>query len=83
MQPNSGEQEYAFRIGINRIDGDDLLEVEVGGVKLNVLADSGTQSNSVDENTWEMLKAKNINLNVHLKLPHQISTSILMHKKLH
>ena len=39
---------------------DDLLEVEMGGVKLHVLADSGAYSNVIDERTWEELKAKHI-----------------------
>ena len=39
---------------------DDLLGVEMGGVKLHVLADSGAYSNLVDERTWEQPKAKHI-----------------------
>ena len=52
--------EYAFRIGVNTVNTDDLLEVEMGGVKLHVLADSGAYSNLIDERTWEQLKAKHI-----------------------
>ena len=33
--------EYAFRIGVNRVNTEDLLEVDMGGVKLHLLADSG------------------------------------------
>ena len=33
-------------------------QVEVGGVKLQVLADSDAYSNIFDEHTWETLKAK-------------------------
>ena len=43
--------EYAFRIGVNTVNTDDLLEVEMGGVKLYVLADSGAYSNLIDERT--------------------------------
>ena len=52
--------EYAFRIGVNTVSTDDLLEVELGGVKMHVLADSGAYSNLIDERTWEQLKAKHI-----------------------
>ena len=52
--------EYAFRIGVNTVNTDDLLEVEMGGVKLHVLADSGAYSNLIDERTWEQLKARHI-----------------------
>ena len=45
--------EYAFRIGVNTVNTDDLLEVEMGGVELHVLADSGAYSNIIDERTWE------------------------------
>ena len=54
------DHEYAFRIGVNTVNTDDLLEVEMGGVKLHVLADSGAYSNVIDERTWEQLKAKHI-----------------------
>ena len=54
------DHEYAFRIGVNTVNTDDLLEVEMGGVKLHVLADSGAHSNVIDERTWEQLKAKHI-----------------------
>ena len=37
---------------------DELLDVQMGGVKLHVLADSGAYSNLTDERTWEKLKAK-------------------------
>ena len=52
--------EYAFRVGVNTVNTDDLLEVEMGGVKLHVLADSGAYSNLIDERTLEQLKAKHI-----------------------
>ena len=52
--------EYAFRIGVNTVNTDYLLEVEMGGVKLHVRADSGAYSNIIDERTWEQLKAKHI-----------------------
>ena len=59
-QSDRGAHQYAFRIGVNSVNTDDLLEVEVGGVKLQVLADSGAYSNIVDEYTRETLKAKKI-----------------------
>ena len=52
--------EYAFRVGVNTVNTDDLLEVEMGGVKLHVLADSGAYSNLIDERTLEQLKSKHI-----------------------
>ena len=57
----SGEAcEYAFHTTINSVSADDLYQIEVGGVRLNVLPDSGANSNIVDENTWETLKSKNV-----------------------
>ena len=38
------DHEYAFRIGVNTVNTDDILEVEMGGVTLRVLADSGAYS---------------------------------------
>ena len=46
-QSDTGAHEHAFRIGINSVNADDLLEVEEGGVKLQVLADSGVKLRSV------------------------------------
>ena len=53
--------ECALRIGVNTVNTDDLLEVEMGGLKLHVLADSGAYSNLIDERTWEQPKEKHIN----------------------
>ena len=43
-QSDRGTHKYAFRIGINSVNTDDLLVLEEGGVKLQVLADSGVKS---------------------------------------
>ena len=42
-QSDRGAHEYAFGIGVNSVNTDDLLEVEMSGVKLQVLADSGVK----------------------------------------
>ena len=57
---NRHAHEYAFRISVNTVNTDDLIEVEMGAVKLHVLADSGAYSNLIDERTWEQPKAKHI-----------------------
>ena len=54
VQTGTPMHEYAFRIGVNTVNTDDLLEVEMGGVKLHVLDDSGAYSNIIDERTWEL-----------------------------
>ena len=47
--------EYMFRIDVNILNTDYLLEVETGGVRLHVLADSGAYSNLIDERKWGKL----------------------------
>ena len=38
----------------------EMITVQVGGVDLKMLIDSGANSNIVDEGTWEQLKAKGV-----------------------
>ena len=60
-QTKTTQREFAFGIGVNRVAYDDqLLEIELGGVKLKVLPDSGAFTNIVDEHTWQTLKARKI-----------------------
>ncbi|XP_062556624.1 uncharacterized protein LOC134221450 [Armigeres subalbatus] len=49
----STSQNFIFQIS----DGDELLWLDVGGVLLQVLVDSGCKKNIVDEKSWEYLKA--------------------------
>ncbi|XP_062559853.1 uncharacterized protein K02A2.6-like [Armigeres subalbatus] len=49
----STSQNFIFQIS----DGDELLWLDVGGVLLQVLVDSGCKQNIIDEKSWEYLKA--------------------------
>ena len=44
--------------------------VQVGGVDLKMLIDSGANSNIIDEGMWEQRKVKGVNVN-HKLLPHK------------
>lgn len=44
------------------IDGEDEVEVQVGGVKVPMLVDSGCASNIIDKMTWELMKAIGVKL---------------------
>ena len=58
MEPSDPQYDYAF--GINEGDHSELTTVQIGGVDLKMLIDSGTNSNIIDEGTWEQLKAKGV-----------------------
>ena len=59
LEANNGEKvDYAFRV-TNEAHSN-LLKLSIGGVKLEMLVDSGATNNIVDEETWEDLKAKKI-----------------------
>ena len=53
------EPEYTFNV--NSIDDNaDYVTLELGGVPLKLMVDSGSQSNIVDAKTWEDLKSQRI-----------------------
>ena len=58
MEPSDPQYDYAF--SINEGDHSELTTVQIGGVDLKMLIDSGTNSNIIDEGTWEQLKAKGV-----------------------
>lgn len=57
----SSDSEYAFHVtgSINRLSGDKLT-FTVGGVELDMLVDSGSDSNVIGITTWQKLKDNNI-----------------------
>ena len=52
--------EYEFAFGITDGNASSTINVSVGGVKLDVLIDSGATHNIIDEDTWMYLKSKAI-----------------------
>ena len=56
--PSDPQHDYAF--SINEGEQSEMITVQVGGVDLKMLIDSGANSNIVDEGTWEQLKAKGV-----------------------
>ena len=54
--PSDPQHDYAF--SINEGEQSEMITVQVGGVDLKMLIDSGANSNIVNEGTWEQLKAK-------------------------
>ena len=56
--PVTPQHDYAF--SINEGEQSEMVTVQVGGVDLKMLIDSGANSNIVDEGTWEQLKAKGV-----------------------
>ncbi|XP_063366280.1 uncharacterized protein K02A2.6-like [Cydia amplana] len=49
------EIQYVFNI-----DSDDTIECEVGGVKINMLIDSGSRRNLITEETWVEMKSSKV-----------------------
>ena len=58
LAANAEQVDYAFRV--TKEVHSNLLQLSVGGVKLEMLVDSGATNNIVDEETWEDLKVKKI-----------------------
>ncbi|XP_039449509.1 uncharacterized protein LOC120428543 [Culex pipiens pallens] len=52
----SGQSNFIYNIG----DGDEFLWVVLGGVPVQMLIDSGSQKNIVDDTTWDSLKRQGI-----------------------
>lgn len=55
-------RKYNYSVAIrqmNSIKDDDLIQVNIGGVRLKVMVDSGASCNVIDEGTWSALKDKN------------------------
>ena len=50
------QHDYAF--SITEREHSEMVTVQVGGVDLKMLIDSGANSNMIDEGTWEQLKVK-------------------------
>ena len=59
--------EYAFQVSGKETAT--TLNVSVGGVDVEFLVDSGSSCNIIDEETWEMLKAKRIKCESTTTLP--------------
>ena len=58
LAANAEQVDYAFRV--TKEVHSNLLQLSVGGVKLEMLVDCGATNNIVDEETWEDLKVKKI-----------------------
>jgi len=56
MEPSDPHHDYAF--SIHEGDHLELTTVQIGGVDLKMLIDSGANSNIIDKGTREQLKAK-------------------------
>ena len=67
MEPSDSQHDYAF--SINEGDHSKLTTVQIGGVDLKMLIDSGTNSNIIDEWTWEQLKAKGVKCESQIATP--------------
>ena len=52
------QHDYAF--SITEGEHSEMVTVQVGGVDLKMLIDSGANSNIIDEGTWEQLKVKGV-----------------------
>ena len=56
--PSDPQHDYAF--SINESEQSEMITVQVRGVNLKMLINSGANSNTVDKGTWEQLKAKGV-----------------------
>ena len=48
---------YAFTVGEKN---EEIIGVNVGGCKLNMIIDSGASTNIIDKQTWELLKKNKV-----------------------
>ena len=58
-------KEYAFRVtSIQRVNSDvhevDAVDIDIGGVKVSAVIDSGASCNVMDRNQWENMKTKGV-----------------------
>jgi len=67
LENRSNMDDYAFLVSGG--PGKNTMQVNVGGVKLDMLIDSGATSNVVDEQTWEMLKHNKVKCESHVAPP--------------
>ena len=58
-QEADSDSEYTFNVNCKEEEAD-YITLEVGGVSLKLLVDSGSPSNIIDESTWDMLKSHRI-----------------------
>ena len=65
------DADYAFSLdeGRNRMG---KVQIQLGGVKIDVIIDSGASRNVIDRNTWELLKDKNIKVSQSSKCTSQL-----------
>ena len=54
-------EDYAFAVDTDECDSDSgIIDLEVGGVAIQMTIDSGATFNLIDRTTWELLKAKHV-----------------------
>ena len=60
-QVEDEEDRYAFTVrNISGANGDAKIGVNVGGIPVEMIIDSGATCNIIDQNLWEYLKSENI-----------------------
>nr|CAI5817351.1 unnamed protein product [Callosobruchus analis] len=59
--------EYVFHL-----DDDETITCKVGGVKVRMLIDSGSKSNIISQNTWELLKKSRVVVSNQIKNPDKL-----------
>ena len=57
---NDPGPQYDYAFIVTEGEHSDMLTVQVGGVDLKMLIDSGANSNIIDKGTWEELKVKGV-----------------------
>ena len=57
-ESETDSDEYVF--GVNSSTGSAKVEVNVGGVCVSAVIDSGASCNVVDKETWNMMKKKHV-----------------------
>ena len=57
-EPGNLQYDYAFTV--TGEENSDMITIQVGGVDLKMLIDSGANSNIIDGETWKQLKAKGV-----------------------
>ena len=58
---DSENDQYAVTVDSGNIGG--MITVQLGGVSVEVLIDSGASTNVIDKRTWEELKSQKSNVN--------------------
>lgn len=80
-QINEHEKDYVFCITSGQSkDAENVIGCLVGGVKLKMVIDSGSENNIIDQTSWEFLKSQNVTVKNMVKTSDKLLNSYTGHQ---